>query len=584
MVALVGVAGEALFPSVYLGAALAFTAAAVAWAASRPAVDAEEWLALIAVLWCALAALAASGNAFSSKATLGMWSASGLVWVLVRRAGGRGRRMTRAVLVGAAAILVAGVLCEAVGLQEPRAGGLMSNPNITVALVAPVVPMVFVLASRSWVAVVCAAGLAAPLMVTGSRAAALALVVLVGVLIPSGRWKRRLVLACVLVLTAGVVWRLAANPETLAWHRFQIWRAVLSMIQDSPFWGIGAGDLGEAAGPYRIEHSGEVGRWGHVIGTAESMPLGFAVRIGVPGLLLVGAWAIAACRRLRYCSRNEVACLATIAVIGAFHDFLNEPAVLWWWAAVLGLCFQRVQPCDMALGGDVKARAQAGRWPVVLATAGLFAWLLIQPALAMVRMWPLGSEPTVDAAAIVRIEPWYPDPMRFRLQSLLSRPAWSWEEASEALDWSHRLVEVCPGAAWAWELRALVHTRTATNLGGWPATVGAARDAFGNAVRLQPHLPWYLYRWAVFERIAGNIPEANRLVVAAVREEPDFARGWMLVARLALDQGRSREAQEAFEQVERLIGVNPRLVTTTYQKALVEVPPRQLTSLQRELR
>jgi hypothetical protein len=582
--ATVGVVGEIAYPGIYLGAGILFAACAVLWVLAAEGCDRCEWMGLAVLAWGALSAVVVSGNAFSSKTTLGSWAAAWFVWVAVRRAGTSAGRQIRILLIGGSAFLVAGLVLEFLGRGEPRVAGLMTNPNLTVAAVATAAPLLFTLRLPRSLSIAGVAALALPLILTGSRAAAVAMVVLVAVLVPPSRFKRWVVGACAAVLVVAIGWRLVANPESLAWHRFQIWQAVVEMILDHPVWGIGAADLGDASGPYRVEHTGELGRWGHIIGSAESLPLGVLVRIGVPGGLLAAVWMATLIGRLDL-RRAHAASLSAMAAVALFHDVLNEPAILWWWCVVLGLCSarrplvaQRSVPVSDGIG------SRGAKMGVALAVAGLSAWAWIQPTLVTSLMHLSGGDAELGAARLVRIEPWHPEPMRTELQGLLVRANWSWEEGSAALDWSRRLVTVCPGAAWAWQLRALVHTHLVTDFGVWPATVDAARASYRQALDLQPHLAAYAYRWALFERSLGNLPEARRLARRAVREEPMFARGWMLLARLALDEGRPRDAEQAFARVQAIVRTDPRRIHTPYQRALVEAPAWQLADLKREIR
>jgi len=278
----------------------------------------------------------------------------------------------------------------------------------------------------------------------------------------------------------------------------------------------------------RIAHDGEIARWGHVIGSAESTPYGLLVRTGLIGLGLAVAAAVVWWRRVR-CSggwtATAAAVAAGIAVIALFHDLLDVDVVLWWWAALIGLAIPdaapRVAGCPAGAGGGLLLRI-----PAALATAFVVLWSVATPALAR-QLWWSGPSTATLAERAERAEPWYSEPLAWRVDELLARPHWSWPEAAEAISWSRRAVEVHPGEARAWTALGDVHARVASDLGPWPDALDGARQGFGRATALEPHLPWYWARWAAFERSVGQLEEARRLVDRALAEEPRFVRGWL---------------------------------------------------------
>ncbi len=295
--------GELWFSWSYVCAGFLLTVAAV-WLAADPRVQLsrDEKAGLVFIAWGVVTAFLVSQAYLDSKTTLASWTGAWLVWVAVSRSTRAGRRLVASILVAVAALSAGAVLAEFIGLARPRAGGLISNPNLTVAVIAPVLVLFSTVFRRRWLAWALAIMVAGPILLTGSRAGFLAVGAVALVVLPAGRMRRSALILGGFGLTVLMLWRTLANPESLAWHRWRIWRAVIEMAVDHPLFGIGAGSLGEAMGPYRLCHPQELGQWGHVIGDAESTPLGILARVGLPGaflaLLVVLLW-LGRCRTLR---------------------------------------------------------------------------------------------------------------------------------------------------------------------------------------------------------------------------------------------------------------------------------------------
>lgn len=548
---------------------------------------AEEWLALGVIGWGAVSGALATGYPLAAKQMIGGWLVAWVVWVAVRRAGEAWQRSCGLLLVTAAAIAAVVVLAECAGAGRLRMGGLFVNPNVAAALLVPAVPAIALalVPRRRWLAAAVMLLVVAGVVGTGSRAGLLALVVVAALLLPRGRLRTVGVAAAVAGAALVLAWRFAAAPDALAWHRVAIWRALWPLVASSPIHGVGPGWLEEATGVVRIAHEQELGRWGHVIGSAESTPYGLLVRTGLVGLALAAAAAVAWWRRARGQGSESAmatsAMVAGIAVLALFHDVLDVDVVLWWWAGLLGLAF----PVAAAPAPGAPRTVVAGprvRLPMALALAFALLWSLATPALARFLWWGGPSTPALAERA-ERTEPWYSEPVEWRVDELLARPQWSWAEAAEAISWSRRTVELHPGRARAWSALGDVHARVAAELGPWPDALDGARQGFGRATALEPHLPWYWARWAAFERSVGELEEARRLVGRALDEEPRFVRGWLLEARLALDRGDAPGAARSFERA-RIAALEGRWrPLSDYERDLLRAPSRQVHELAAEL-
>lgn len=574
MIAVVGVFGEVGWFVVYLGAGLVlgFSAMSLSWDVGLR-VRGFEALLWIIVGWGMVAAVLNSGDIGASKATLASWGGALLIWAVMARAGGRGRRVVSSTLMWVGILL--GFSLVAGFLDQPK---LITNDNITAALIVSVIPLASGHIRSTWRAGVAVGLMSVPVLLTGSRAGVLALVMITVLLWPKGRMRLWVFASVGLCGGVAVVWRLVSRPDSLAWHRWRIWGAILESIGDRPWFGIGAGGVAEAMGPYRLEHFTEVGRWGHVIGGAENMPLGLAVRVGVPALLLAsvacGLWFI----KSRRPASATAAVLGAMAAMGLFHDFLSEPAVLWWWAAVMGLVTIRSPEVPGFNHRDRKLARSFG----ALAVGGVVAWALVQPAWAQWLWWNQGPS-SERVGTVIRAEPWFAEPMRWQIESLLAERQWMWAQASEALSWSDRQLEIRRGSAAAWGLHGKVNARIIDEFGAWPATIERARSGFARAAAIEPRLPWYPYDQALMERGLGNAEDALTLVKRSVELEPAFVRGWLLLARLELDRGRLGEAQAAFER-----GLGARQFGGThagiaYHHDLILCPEWQLQEIRRAL-
>ena len=577
--------------SVALGGAFApgqrlFVAALIAGLAAWLAVAAvrgplaEEWLTLGMIGWGGVSAALAAGYPLAAKQMLGGWLAAWVVWVAVRRAGQAWRRSCGLLLAAAGVIAAVAVLAECAGAGRLRMGGLFVNPNVAAALLVPAVPALARVPRRRFLTAAAVLLVAAGVVGTGSRAGLLALVVVAGMMLPRGRPRTVGVAAAVVAAGLFLAWRFASAPDPLAWHRVAIWRALWPLVASSPIYGVGPGWLEESTGVVRIAHEGGIARWGHVIGSAESTLYGLLVRTGLVGLGLAAAAGTAWWRRARGAGGGSAtaapAIVAGIAVLALFHDFLDVDVVLWWWAALVGLAWPLATP-DTEAGGRGEV-GQPGRILAGLAIAFAVLWSVATPALAR-RVWWGGPSTAALADRAQRVEPWFAEPVEWRVDELQARRQWTWQEAAEAISWSRRAVELHPGGARTWLQLGDVHARVASELGPWPDALDGAREGFGRAIELEPHLPWYWLRWAAFERSLGQLEEARRLVGGALDEEPRFVRGWLLQSRLALDRGDELEARACFERARSVALEGRRRSLSNYERDLLRAPPWQVHEL-----
>lgn len=585
--AVAAVLGGAFLPGARLSVGILATAvilfSVVTW---KDRLGVEEWLVLGLILWGALSAVLSMSAPLAAREVVAGWVVAWCFWLLARRATDRAATIGAAVVVAAAELVAVGIVLEVAGLGSIRVGGLLENPNVAAALVVLGLPLVFTpgLCRRSWWRAVLVVPLVVGVVLTGSRAGLLAVLAACAVALPRGRARTVGVSLGGFGVVGVLIWRFVSQPDVLAWFRPSIWGAVLRVWAAHPVWGVGPGGLLDAAGPVRLLHDDHVGRRQFLIAYAESSPLAVLVQTGAVGFLIAVVALVLWLRRSREMGRldsaNLRAGLAAMAVMAAFHDFLNVDVVLWWWAVALGLL-------EAAAGKDPGAKAmppvRAARiaWAMVLSYVVL--WGVVQPSWAR-WLWSseVRGEDLVDR--VQRAEPWFEQPLEWRVRAALALPDWDWEVAAEALARSRRAVRIHPGAARLWAEKGIVCSRIVNDLGAWPETVDEARSAFARAVDLEPYQPWALLEWARLERGLGNLDQATSLVRRALEAEPHAVRVRLFLGRLELDRTELDQARVALEAARASIEKRAVRGLSAYERELLAAPQWQIRELEEALR
>ena len=515
-----------------------------------------------------------------AKEMLGGWSLAWLLFMTARRASSSARGVTLDVLAAAGVIIAAGIVIESAAAHDLRAGGgLLYNPNVALALVIPALAGV----RKRWpwpVWTGCVTlGIVATVL-TGSRAGALALVVVAASLMRSRR--ARLVVAAaglvIAVILVGV--RFAVSPDSLAWHRMEIWRALAGLVAEHPFFGVGPGALAEAAGQVRIAHPDRLAVYGRIIGSAESTVAGLVVRVGALGTAAaLGAvlWTLRSSREGLRGHGSVPSTLLAVAALGLFHDMLGVDIVLWSWALLVGVSLPRPP-----VSTESVRHLACVRWAAAVTLAWIVLWTIAQPSLA--RLFWFGgplSEPTARRA--IRVEPWLPDPSRWQVIRLLALDRWDWRDAAAAAVAADREVRVHPGSATAWGRRAAVCQRTVTALMPSEDAVACVRTSVARALGLESLQPWPWMQLAQLERSLGRLDAARQAASRAVAVEPRFVGGWLLLARLELELGRVAEARASLDRAKEIVREWAPRARSDYERRLIEAPQWQIESLERTM-
>ena len=584
VVAMAAILGGAFYPGprVVIGC---FLAIALGWsvAVMRGQLAPEEWVALGFVVWGVVSAALAAAAPLAAREAIAVWMVAWGLWLAARRARGWNSQAALLILTGTALILALGVVLEAVGLRGLRVGGLLENPNITASLLVVSLPAILIIeGGRRW-RIAAAAVLIVGLVLTGSRAGLLALLVIVAVVLPRGRAKIIGLLAGGAGVAAVLVWRFVNQPDILAWFRPAIWSAVLRLWASRPLCGVGPGGLVDAAGAQRLLHADHVGQRQFLISYAESSPLAALVQTGLVGFLVAAVAVFIWWRRARAdqrLSRNMIAMLAAMAMMVAFHDMLTMDVVLWWWALNIGLLEVRV--ASMAPRDSWSNSSMIGRVIVGMTFSFVVLFGLVQPAWAR-WIWRSEGPVSVVMERTMRAEPWFDAPLEWRSRELLKQRHWGWETVAEATAVSGKAVRSHPGAARLWSIWATVHARVVAEFGPWPDSIDAAREGFAQAVELEPHQPWSLLEWARFERNLGHTNDAIDLVRRALDEEPHMVRARLFLARLELDRGALEAAREAYDAALESANLR-RLDLNAYEREILGAPEWQFKELREALR
>lgn len=584
VVVVAAILGGAFYPGprMFVGVALACSlgwAVAALW--SR--ITAEETILLGFIVWAIVSAKVAASAPLAARETVTVWIVAVGLFFAARRTTNTASRLALIVVAVGGVMVALGVVCEAVGFGGIRVGGLLENPNVAASLLVVSLPVLVVIEhGRRW-RIAAGAVMVLGLVLTGSRAGLLAIVVLAAVILPRGRWRFVGILGGSLGIGMIVIWRFLDQPDVLAWFRPAIWSAVLRLWADQPLFGVGPGGLVDAAGVERILHADHVGQRQFLIAYAESSPIALLVQTGIAGFAIVVLAALTWWRRLRQnsgLSTPLIAVLAAMAVMMAFHDLVTVDVVLWWWALVVGLIEAQVRFGHPVDGDPALTRS---RRPVVgLVVAWIVLWGVVQPAWAR-WSWRSGIVDGPSVWRAVRAEPWFDAPLEWRVRDLMKHETWTWTMAAEAISCGERAVRVHPGAARLWSVLGMTHARVVSEFGPWPDSIERARSAFARAVELEPLQPWPWLEWARLERNLGHTAEAAGLVRKGLEAEPHAVRARLFLARLELDRGDHDAAREAYLKAVESARLRALEGLSSYERELLAAPAWQFREIGRAL-
>lgn len=470
-----------------------------AWAARRGVRRDPALVALAALLGWA-AGLAAVRRVDVAPAA---WTLAGGVVAWVVAAAQRPRMQWAArwgvVLAGGAAAVHLAVERLVAGV---RPGGPLQQPVLSATLAVLALALLPTLRRRRATAAVAGGVLLAGIVASGSRAALLAatVVALVWGVRRSGLAVRRLAGVVALVALVGLALRLVGDADPLRWERVRIWRVALRTVLAQAPWGAGPGGFADAALPHNFPRDGELARWYREPSLAESDVLQLAATLGVPGLLLGAAVAVALRRRMTQASR---AVLVALAVGSAVNTQLPVPTV--------------AIAAALAVVGSVRRAPAVQLWRLT-APQALAGGVLLAVAVGVALSWPrpglvadaegLAAEARRLAAIDVRTA------TLSAAEAVRRRPRWG--------EGRRLLASLC--LAWGLERREA-------------ALIERAAAEFATARAVNPNDALAAYGEAEAAFLLGERRRATVLAREAVRLEPNFARAWLLLSTLAVAEG-----------------------------------------------
>lgn len=464
-------------------------------------------------------------------------------------------------------------------MGEARARGTFFNPNFFAAYEAAVFLLsVGILLSnrggypvilRRWLCIAGAVSLAAVVMAQSRGASA----ALAGALLWLGVFrygKKALAIVSLCLLTVLVV----PNPlqhrifhagaqDPYAYMRLDIWKSAFLRLFDQPL-GIGVGMFKQGSFQNRFPIEGEIVRYRKRPESAHNEYLQIGVELGVVGLGLLlcglGLWTT----EIRYLLREPADALDQGLLMGmtasalvlllhaAVDSSFHEPALVVLLLVIGGVIhnlFMQARP-DRVMWRRIVFSYHPMRAACVIAVAVLVAAVCAQSAAA----W-YAHEEGKHRAAQENLEgalSWYVlaseiDPGTTGYHDSIARTAMELYRESGSSNWLIKAAEeetvarnLNPAdgrfAFRAGTLYRLMASQTVTKAQR-ADLLDKAADAYGEAIRLDPHSPFGYFELAQLRTAEGRVDEAISLLTAAKAYEPNFLPGRALLAELSLKAG-----------------------------------------------
>lgn len=475
--------------------------------------------------------------------------------------------------LGLSAVAVAAsawaVVQRASGALRPSAGFL--NPNhlaawlVAVLFVAGGVAMSRGRSARIAFAVLAAIALV-PLVLIGSRAAAIGVVAGAIVVVATGAARRALVLGlCGLTLAVGlgVAMRFRVH-DPFGLSRIAIWRASLAAVAGDPLWGTKPGQFEAAARNLNFPLEGAPLRYERAFGTPHSDLLRAPCEFGLPASLALAVAAVGAAlslrRRLGPAEVGALAAVASLVAQGAVGDLTEAPAIYLLGGALLGALLS-------APSTDLAPRSRALAAVVAVALVVVFAVGEIAPfrAWSIQARLPRGAltpAQRADLELATALNAWHPDLRLRRVADLLEASGWTAVEYASARETAEAAIRLDPASANAWRALAHVEGKACLEVFRDVATRARAERAFAHAAERSRHDPFIPLDAARFLLAAGDPEGARRQAERALAIEPNAIAPRLTLAT-ALERAGGADAaaraaalrDEAAELARRFAGV-----------------------------
>ncbi len=443
------------------------------------------------------------------------WTVAGGVAAWVTAAAAQRPRAQRGALWGVALAGVAAAVHLAVErlVEGGRPGGPLEQPALGATLAVLALAVLPALRLPTAAAAVAGAVVLAGIVASGSRAGMLAVVAVavVWALRWGGPSVRRTAAGVAIIGLIGLSIRVATDPDPLRWERLRIWQvAARTALAEAP-WGAGPGGFADAALPHNFPREGELARWYREPSLAESDLLQLGAVLGIPGVVLGATLALLLLARA---TPAGLGVLAALAVTSAVNTQLPVPAVAV--AAALAVAGTQRRTRPVRLWRGTGSQALAGGVALAVVTGLALSWP--RPGL-------LPDAPTLAAEA----------------RHLAARdPRAALVQAGEAVRRRPR---------WGEGRRLLASLYLAQGVERREAAlVEQAAEEYAAARAANPTDAFAAYGEAECARLLGQPRRARRVAQEAVRLEPHFARAWVLLAALELEEGRVEGACAAWQR------------------------------------
>jgi hypothetical protein len=431
---------------------------------------------------------------------------------------------------------------RAAGVLRPHAGFL--NPNhlaawlVAVLFVAGGVALARGTKARVAYAVLAATALV-PLVLVGSRAAAIGVIAGAAVALVAGGARRALVAGlCGLVLAVGlgVALRFRVH-DPFGFSRTAIWRASLAAVANDPLWGTKPGQFETASANLSFPLEGRPLRFERAFGTPHSDLLRAPCEFGLPATLailaaLVGAVVSVRRRLSAELPPEQVGALAAVASIvaqGAVGDLSEAPAIYILGAALIG-----------ALLAEPRGPVATTSGRLALAAAVVLLVVFAVGEVAPYRAWsiqvrlPRGALDAAQRRELDRataMNPWHPDLRLRRVADLLAASSsWTLADYAAARDAAETATRLDPRSKSGWSALAHVEGSACLNLFRDVATRERAERAFARAAACARHDPFIPLDAARFLLAAGDPVGARRQAERALAIEPNAIPARLVLA------------------------------------------------------
>ena len=383
------------------------------------------------------------------------------------------------------------------------------------------------------------------------------------------------VLICCMAILLPTPWgsvfqKLQKRSDPFAYQRIDIWKSSVRMTADHPIFGVGLGMYEFYGMEYNFPVEHQIGRYGKFLNVAHSDLLQIATELGVVGLVLflggIGRTAASSVRglgisRLTWPVTAAAAGLAGLIIHGLFSTLLTSPAL-----ALIGCIFAGIV-FDTAHQYRQKLMAFQTRW-AWYGALGLAVFSLLVPVIGYPflahhhylqyfafreqRNIPQAVSHLKQAIAYVPIHAAYHRTFG-ELYLAAFRNAPTLDAFYEGYQSFTRAIQCNPRDYDAYQQLGNLHREMFSKKLRTRPTAQNALEAYQHALQYKPYDPFILYTMAMLHADLDEFEQAIALLQQAVTLEPNFVSGYQMLGKMFAHLGRQAEAQQAFQQAEKIL-------------------------------